>query len=223
MFNEEIFTTVVQDKIPYLLEIDIKLKEYPNITGIYSEIMTERECEEMFENWLDSCDELWKMAVENDNTTLGLDEFIEDIRDKGFLEHLNVTETNVYYNDERVYKYWCGEGSCHDMIEKAIPQLKPLTNMHLGNFWNHTEHLNTYLGKRCFDVPMNTIFLSMTQYILNNIKLPDTTENEAICKLLKYKICRDGCNWEEQEIKVDVFVEATEDRGGHYIQKKVKV
>lgn len=199
-----IYTTIVKDQTPYLLEIEIELKQenielrqesYPSITATYSEIMTESECEQALEDWL-GYDEVWKSSVEGGNTTDSLEEFNQAIRDEGFLNYLNVKETNVKFNNEDIYIEPHGCGCQHKMIEEALPQLKPIIDLHLcGTILSPKKHWNIYLGKECFkNINIGEICNILVKQILNNMKLPKLNEEEAIIQLLKYKMCN-SCSY----------------------------
>lgn len=109
---------------------------YPYVTVTANEIIPIRfeYAEKLFEDYLED-GELWKMAVESDNTTESLDQFIERLIDDED-ELLAYLDTSLYpeentINGERVIYQSGGCGCMHDTIKEVDPNLQWFIDHHL--------------------------------------------------------------------------------------------
>lgn len=184
MNKKRIYSIVIDNGVPALLETKIELDNYPSITASSYEVITESECESRFDDWLDGADELWKEMVYHGDYTDSLDDFINTIKDEGFEEHLDVKSTWLNFNDEDVYLDCLGSGCQHELIEKSLPQLKPIIDLHLGGSFLNDD----------IKIGSEKLATKIAKNVLNKIELPKDTKNEVISKLLKYKMCQDCVN-----------------------------
>lgn len=148
MIKKTLLAGVTEDKELYFLEMKITDRNNSpelTISGFTVMPVTEEEKEEYDSNYLDG-EELyfWKQAVEADNTTLSLNDWIEEVREEG--DHMDCSlYPNTSEVDGETYYFQsqsCGQHEVEKLDYYAIPKATFKSIMQLWKIY-HMKPVDT--------------------------------------------------------------------------------
>jgi len=114
---------LTEDNLIVYANLNIRQNGYYSIThDTLRELLTEEEGEERGKEYLED-GELWKQAVEANNTTLGLDDWVEYVLDTDSWE--TIIDANFFgtYEDTNYYSTWDGCGASIEDFKKEYKLL----------------------------------------------------------------------------------------------------